>query len=468
MHCAIRYASHFAFFRHNLSLTLRTLRGPRPSGVTLLDTASLLRSKIVRTTGLLFVTALVMIGGTSVATTAETSPFSPQTKIRVTIVQWMPAKGLYERWDSIGGEFLISDTETVSLPLIGILSVTKLDSAGLEAQIAEKLKSKIGLVEPPLATVEIVDRPPVYVVGDVANPGEYQFREGLTVLQSLAMSGGVFRPGGSASRSQDRLGYAGQLKEIANSLLRSEIRTSRLEAEISGSRVMVFDPNSQSEPTLAAKVLEHERMLYAARMSELDRQSKSYAELRGLLVSEIQTLEKKIVSTDEDIASLQTQLGKIKGLVDRGIVVPARQSDLERLLRSYFSDRLDLETSIMRARQGISETTRSLDGLYDKQRTDVTMALQAEKANQDQLKLKRDLTQTLLLDVLAESSVSDGGDDSTSLAFTVVRRKNDEVREEVATASTVLKPRDVVQVNRRPPTPLRKDVSSLFKASNQH
>ncbi|WP_156462717.1 polysaccharide biosynthesis/export family protein [Rhizobium sp. Leaf262] len=431
-----------------------------------MNRASRQRGGILKTIGGFLTCALFLVSITGTVVKAETFPFSPQTKIRVTIVQWIPTKGAYERWDPIGGDFLISDAGTVSLPVIGVLQVAGLDNDGLAAQIAEKLKSKIGLVETPLATVEIIDRPPVYVVGDVASPGEYKFRDGLTILQALAMSGGVFRPVGAPPTSQDRLGYAGQLKEIANSLLRSDVRIVRLEAEISGSKDMVFDPNLQSDPNAAAMVFEHEKILHVARMNELDRQSKSYAELRGLLGSEIQTLEKKVISTDEDVSSLQMQLGKIKGLVDRGIVVPARQSDLERLLRSYFSDRLDLDTSIMRARQGIAETTRSLDGLYDKQRTEVATELQAEKANQDQLKLKRDLTQTLLLDILSQSHASDEDDDK--LIFTVVRRDNNEVREDVATTTTTLQPGDVVNISRGAPKPSKNDVSSVMKTTRQN
>ena len=35
---------------------------------------------------------------------AESSPLPPETKIKLTVVQWIPTKGVYEQWGSLGGE----------------------------------------------------------------------------------------------------------------------------------------------------------------------------------------------------------------------------------------------------------------------------------------------------------------------------------------------------------------------------
>lgn len=423
---------------------LRTDSGAqRPAGALKLSANLICQHTFRRVLKVLMVVYLACCSTGQVAR-AEPSPFTPQTRIRVTILQWMPTKGSYERWDSIGGEFSIADDGTVSLPVIGTLPVGDLDAAGLAKEISEAFKRKVGLVETPEATIEILERPPIYVVGDVDKPGEYRFHEGMTVLQSLAMSGGPLRSLDGSTRIKDRLGYVGELKEIASSLLRSKIKIVRLEAETSGFRDMVFDPKSESDAALAAEVFNQEKVLHVARMNEVDRQSKSYLELRGLLNVEIENLGKKLSSSDEDLSSVQTQLSKIKGLVEKGIIVPARQADLERLLRSYFSDRLDLEISIMRARQNLAETNRNLDGLHDRQETEVASALQAEKAAIEQLKIKRDLTQTLLLNTLSEDGVS--GQNDVAPIFTLVRRDHGDVVEIAATSATLLHPGDVLRV----------------------
>ena len=216
--------------------------------------------------------AISVFGGISTPVLADSSQLAPQTRIRLTIVQWMPTKGLYEKWDSISGEFLISEANTISLPVVGTLPVKNLDSVGLAAEISRELKAKIGLVETPHVTVEILDQQPIYVVGDVSKPGEYKFRPGLTVLQSLAMSGGEFRPSNGSLGSVDKTGYVGQLRETENAMLRSQIRIARLQAEISGAKEIRFDPNSQGDRELAAAVFQHEKLILAARINAVNRQ----------------------------------------------------------------------------------------------------------------------------------------------------------------------------------------------------
>jgi protein involved in polysaccharide export with SLBB domain len=396
----------------------------------------------------LIAAAIGVFGGITTPVLAEGSQLASQTRIRLTIVQWMPTKGVYEKWDAIGGEFLISEAKMVSLPVIGTLSVSNLDAVGLAAEISRELKAKIGLVETPQVTVEILEQQPIYVVGDVSKPGEYKFHPGLTVLQSLAMSGGEFRPlNGTASG--DKTGYVGQIRETENAILRSKIRIARLQAEISGAKEMRFDQSSQGDRELAAAILQQEKVILAARIKVVNRQSKSFVELRDLLNAEIAILEKKIGGTDEDIGSIKKEVASAKSMVERGIALPSRQADLERTLRSYHANRLDLVTAIMRARQNIAETTRNLEGLYDKQQTEVASELQVEQALLDQLVLKRDTTQRLLLNALSEGTGSGTFGGGVTLAFTVTRRTGEAISEMPASDSTRLLPGDVVRVVRK-------------------
>jgi protein involved in polysaccharide export with SLBB domain len=399
-------------------------------------------------------------GGVFSPVLADGDQFAPQTKIRITVVQWMPTKGVYEKWDALGGEFLISQARTVTLPVIGTLAVGNLDGVGLASEIAKQLKAKIGLVQTPEATVEILEQQPIYVIGAVNKPGEYNFHPGLTVLQSLAMSGGEFRPLNGAQGLADRTGYVGQLRQADNSILRSEVRISRLQAEMSGAKEMRFELKGEDDKGIASAIVQQEKTIHAARMNDIDRQSKHYIELRDMLTSEIATTEQKITNTDEDIESVRKELTTVKGMVERGIALPARQSDLERTLRSYNGNRLDLVTAIMRARQNIAETTRNLDGLYDKQGTQVAFDLQSEQASLDQQKLKRETTQKLLLQALSGDAASQTEADVMTLAFSVTRQEGTAVREIPARGSTVLQPGDVVRVLQKV-SPASPDVTAV-------
>jgi polysaccharide biosynthesis/export protein len=392
----------------------------------------------------LAVTSVAFAGGFASAVLADGPIFAAQTKVRLTIVQWMPSKSEYERWDALGGEYTISDDRTIGLPFIGSLPVADLDNAGLSDEIAKRIQEKIGLVRTPAVTIEILEYPPVYVVGDVTRPGEYKFRPGLTVLQSLAMSGGPSRAAGQQQSQSIRL--AAELRDMGNSILRSSAKLSRLQAEMTGAQEIAFEKPLDIDPQYAAGIYNEERVIAKARANALDRQTKALVELRDLLTSEISTLEEKLQGSDENIKSAEEQLATVRALVEKGATVASRQLDLERLLTTYRANRLDLVTAIMRGRQAISETTRNLEGLQDTQRSEIATEMQSERATLDQFRLKREMTQKLLLQELSGGGIRAAGNDSAPLTFTVSRRNTDGINQFEAAETTALVPGDVVRV----------------------
>ncbi len=392
------------------------------------------------------ISGLVFLAGAVSPALAESSTLAPQTKIRLSVVQWIPSKGQFERWDGIGGEYTVSDAGIISLPFLGSLAVANLDNEGLTTEIAKRLQAKLGLAQAPAVTIDVLDYSSIYVVGDVMSPGEYKFRSGLSVLQSLAMSGGPLRA--AVYQQSQAIRLAGDLREIDHSLLRSSAKLARLQAETAGAKEIVFDQPPAADRQYAESIYQEERVIFQARASALDKQSVALVELRNLLTAEIDTLEEKLKGSDDNIQSVEEQLTSVKTLVQKGLTITSRQMDLERLLTTYRSDRLDLVTAIMRGRQAINETTRSLEGLSDTRRSEIASEVQAEKANLDQLKLKRDTTQQLLLEELANGASVKNSSEELPLTFTVSRREKGEVNQFPASETTELAPGDVIKVTR--------------------
>lgn len=385
--------------------------------------------------------ALALLPGPGQAADAG---LSPQTKIRVTVLQWMPMKGAYEEWTALGGEFVVSDAGSIVLPVIGAIPVGSMDSTALANEIARRIQAKTGLVNKPDTTVEITEFPPIYVVGDVNKPGEYKFRNGLTVLQAVALSGGELQPGESTSK--DEIQLVGSLQGLAVEMLRIEARIARLQAEMTGSATIAFPSVPPGvDGKVAADVYAQEKTIFVARANEIDRQTKSLTELRDLFSAEIGVLEEKIKATDVGIKSTETEFANIKTLVEKGLAIASRQSELERALADYRAERLDQVTAIMRARQNITEATRNLEGLHDKQQTDVASQIQTEQGNLEQLAQKRDTAQKLLLDVLSRkdrTALSGGGE----AELTITRSRLGAQVTIPATEATALMSGDVVQV----------------------
>lgn len=395
---------------------------------------------------------------------ALSAPLLPNTKIQVTIVQWMPTKGSYEQWTTFGGDFTVSEEKTITVPVLGSVSVENMDETALAATLAKQLKEKIGLVDEPAATVAILNYPPIYVVGDVAKPGEYQFHAGITVLQALAMSGGQSRALDSSLNPQATIRLLGELREIDDAVIRSSAKIERLEAEMAGEKTLSPREDRSKADAFRAEIYRQEEVIFSARANELTRQSKSLSDLRGILSEEIDVLQQKMKSTDANINSVQQQLDSTIALIERGALVATRQAEVERTMRTYQNDRLDLSVAIMRARQNISQTTRDLEGLYDRRQTEVVSELQAERATMTQLKIKRDTSQKLLIDGLSSSSAMQQ-DETPKLEFSIVRRASGNTNEIDASEATAMLPGDVLKVTQTKAA--RSSFETILNTANQ-
>jgi len=266
----------------------------------------------------------------------------------------------------------------------------------------------------------------------------------LTVLKSLAMSGGPRRA--KEEQQTHSIQIVGELREIDHSILRSTARLARLQAEMDGADEITFDQMTGADQQFAAGIYNEERIIFRARANALERQSRAFTELRDLLTTEISTLEEKLTGADDNIKSVEDQLVSVKSLVQKGLTISSRQMDLERLLTTYRSDKLDLLTAVMRGRQAVSETTRNLEGLYDARRSEVATEAQSERASLDQFKLKRETLQKLLIADLGSNDSVKTLVEELPLTFSVTRRNDGQIDQFQASETTMLAPGDVVRV----------------------
>ena len=89
---------------------------------------------------------------------------------------------------SLSGEFQVDDSGTMSLPLIGAVKAGGLTTRDLEKLLTQKLRG--GYVRDPKVSVEVANFRPFYVIGEVEKPGEYPYRNGLSILAAGAIAGG--------------------------------------------------------------------------------------------------------------------------------------------------------------------------------------------------------------------------------------------------------------------------------------
>jgi len=114
----------------------------------------------------------------STAEVREQYALGPSDKFRLNIFQE----------PDLSGDFEISGSGTVSLPLLGQIQAAGLSVPELETKIADRLKE--GFLVFPRVSIQVLNYRPFYILGEVNNPGSYSFVEGMTFIQAVTIAGG--------------------------------------------------------------------------------------------------------------------------------------------------------------------------------------------------------------------------------------------------------------------------------------
>lgn len=91
--------------------------------------------------------------------------------------------------DRFTGEFVVHGDGKITFPLFG-----EIQAGGLTAeQLAERIAGRLApdYLREPKVTAEVITFRPVYVLGEVARPGQYPYVEGLTMFALFAQAGGL-------------------------------------------------------------------------------------------------------------------------------------------------------------------------------------------------------------------------------------------------------------------------------------
>ncbi|KZK78737.1 Polysaccharide biosynthesis/export protein [Pseudovibrio sp. W64] len=88
----------------------------------------------------------------------------------------------------LSGEFVVDDQGKLDLPLIGDIPAGNSSVKELESRIITALKD--GYLKEPRVSLEVISSRPFFIQGEVARPGEYSYKNGLTLQDAIAVAGG--------------------------------------------------------------------------------------------------------------------------------------------------------------------------------------------------------------------------------------------------------------------------------------
>jgi polysaccharide export outer membrane protein len=126
-------------------------------------------------------------GGEAAVTASQTGgeatvagyELGPGDQVRITVF----------RHEDLSGEFEVDGEGFFALPLVGEIMTAGLSARQLENEIEIRLKSGGYLVDPQVS-IEVLNYRPFYIIGEVNSPGSYQYVNGMTVINAVALAGG--------------------------------------------------------------------------------------------------------------------------------------------------------------------------------------------------------------------------------------------------------------------------------------
>jgi polysaccharide export outer membrane protein len=93
------------------------------------------------------------------------------------------------RHEDLSGEFDVDGEGFLAMPLVGEIRGAGMNARQLENEIESRLRQGGYLVNPQVS-LEVLNYRPFYIIGEVNNPGSYQYVNGMNVINAVALAGG--------------------------------------------------------------------------------------------------------------------------------------------------------------------------------------------------------------------------------------------------------------------------------------
>jgi exopolysaccharide production protein ExoF len=382
---------------------------------------------------------------------AQASDYQLDTmdKLRIRVAEWQSAEGAVRDWATLNGDYVVGPSGDISMPFAGQLVARGKTAAELAAEIGEQLQQKLGLPDRPEASVEIAEFRPVFIAGDVQNPGKYPYDPQLTVLKAFSLAGGLRRSeGAGAGAPRDFINAQGNYDVLVaqrNGLL---ARRARLVAEAENKPEIEF-PDELRKTDAGRKLITDETALMAAREKRLRLQLSGLDDLKKLLQSEIESLQQKIATQNRQLDLSRTELKSLGNLQEKGLVVNQRILTLEQSNAELEGKILDMETASLRAKQDIAKATQDATSLQNDRDTEVAQTRQQTESDLNELNVKMGMYSGLMteaLDRAPEAAASANSGSAPAVHFKIVRSADGKSSEMDAEEGTAVLPGDVVKV----------------------
>ena len=254
----------------------------------------------------------------------------------------------YQRMD-LSGDYTVEQDGAISIPLLGRFQVEGRALDDIRADLALSFTAIIG--RSANIDVKILDRAPVYVVGQVKNPGAYKYVPGMIVLQAIALAGGLDRGPENLSGMIEGAREMARLR-IANLQVDQLLaRRARLEAERDGYATLMIPVQlaKADRDMSAATFLASENGILQADQAKRRHQDQDIALRVASERNEVSALKRKLDQFDEEKGLRLERLDAMQKLKDRGVATSNNVLMLRTEMADIEARRQDTQVAVVEA-----------------------------------------------------------------------------------------------------------------------
>ncbi|MFA1621751.1 polysaccharide biosynthesis/export family protein [Rhizobium mongolense] len=397
--------------------------------------------------GLAFVAGLSILIGSSGFARAADYQLGTMDKLRIRVAEWQTAEGAIRDWSVVSGDYTIGPSGSLSLPFVGDLPASGKTTDAIAQEIGVALQKQFGLKDRPSASVELAQFRPVFLTGDVENPGEYPFAPNLTVVKAVSIAGGLRRADAGQRFARDFINAKGDAVVYTTERNRLIARKARLQAETSKSDTIEMPQELKDLPEAKA-LLASEMALMNTRKKRLTLQLQALDDLKSLLQAEIESLGKKTETQTRQLELAKEDRDKVENLAEKGLALSARKMAAEQRAADTEATLLDIDTNILKAKQDISQANQDEITLRNDWDAKLSQELQDTESELDTLNLKIATSDALMSEALAQSNDAARFDpqNAASISYSIVREVDGQSKEVPVTENSTLQPGDLIRV----------------------
>ncbi|MDX8453286.1 polysaccharide biosynthesis/export family protein [Mesorhizobium sp. VK9D] len=377
----------------------------------------------------------------------------PQDKLNIRVAEWQTVDGTFRDWSAINGEYSVGPAGTLSVPFVGNMQAAGKTTAEVASAIGLALQRKLALPDKPEASVEMAQFRPFYISGEVQNPGQFPFVPNLTVLKAISIAGGIRRNADFGPQiEKDLITAKGSYDIYDDQRLRLMVKRARIDADLAGKTTFEVPQEIQGDSRLPTIVADETAILVSDQKS-LKLKLDALDNLKGVLQSEIESLQKKIANQQKQVDLAEQQAASIGPLAQKGLIANARLLSSQQTVTDLQGKILDYETAILTAKQSISKAEQDAIDARNTLGSSLTADRQQTEANLNEAGLRVGMQKGLIAQASDPATAAAfTGNEEPALLYFLVRIADGKTSEVEAKEDTPVLPGDVIKVKLAPTT----------------